>query len=178
MRSTVSIILIIVAVCVFYFGVDPMYQNVKSLQAQAADYNQALSNSSSLRQVRNQLISKYNSFDKGEIDRLEKLLPDSVDNIRLILDINGIASKYGMSIKNISITQAASANTALGTSQNPIGSIQLSFAVVSPYENLQPFLQDLEDSLRLVDVTNLAFSSNDTTDSNNYNITLQTYWLK
>ncbi|HZS42635.1 MAG TPA: type 4a pilus biogenesis protein PilO [Candidatus Paceibacterota bacterium] len=178
MRGFISIILILAAGAVFYFGVDPLYQSAKLLKAESTQYSEALNNSSALRQVRNNLVAKYNAFDKASIDRLQKLLPDSVDNIRLILDMNGIAAKYGMSLKNIKISQLQTINSTPGTGANPVGSIQLSFSVISPYENLQPFLKDLESSLRLVDVTNLSFTPNDQTGTYAYNVTLQTYWLK
>ncbi len=180
MRSIISTILILAAIAVFYFGANPLYKDTKTLKLQAAEYNKALDNSAHLRQIRNDLVARYNSFDKTSVDRLQKMLPDSVDNIRLILDINGIAAKYGMSIKNIKISQIQTAASAPGTGQSPLGSIQLSFSVVSPYENLQPFLKDLENSLRLVNITSLSFNANanDNSGSFIYNLTLETYWLK
>jgi Tfp pilus assembly protein PilO len=179
MKGFISLIIIIAAIGIFYFGIDPLYNDpangIKVLEAQVADYNKALDNSAKLRAVRGQLIDKYNNLDKTNVDRIQKFLPDGVDNVRLILDINGIASNYGMSIKNIKIEGGPAVSPA--NQQNPIGSIRLSFSVVTSYENYVQFLSDLERSLRLVDVVAISF----TTDKNNittYNTTLQTYWLK
>lgn len=174
--------MIVVAAGIFYFGIDPAYSNpdngVKALRAEVADYNTALDNSAELRKVRGQLIGKYNNLDKANLDRVNKLLPDGVDNVRLILDINNIASQYGMSIKNIKIDQDSAAGATPAATQNPVGTIRLSFAVTTSYENYIQFLSDLEKSLRIVDVVGLSFTTNDKDNTVTYTTVLQTYWLK
>ncbi len=184
MRSFISIAMIVAAAGVFYFGIDPAYNSadggIKVLRATVADYNTALDNSAELRKVRGALISKYNNLDKTNLDRLAKLLPDGVDNVRLILDINSMAAKYGMSIKNIKITQDNVIGTGAtpASNQNPVGSIKLSFAVTTSYENYLQFLTDMEKSLRIVDVVGLSFVTNDKDNTVTYTTILQTYWLK
>lgn len=184
MRSSLSIIILMAAVAVFYLGIDPAYNNpddgVKILRTKMADYNTALDNSAKLRQLREELMAVYNKMDPDDLTRLQKMLPDGVDNIRLILDIDSMAARYGMSIKNISITQdTTSPNGATASpNQNPIGSIKLAFAVTTSYENYLQFLADLERSLRVVDVVGLAFSASDKENTATYTTTLQTYWLK
>ena len=53
----------------------------------------------------------------------------------------------------------------------------MSFKVSAPYENFVKFMKDLEQSLRIVDVTALSFKAN----ANNiydYSVSIKTYWLK
>ena len=66
-----------------------------------ASYDEALDNSKALEAERDKLTQKYNSFNPEDLSRLQKLLPDNVDNIRLILEIEKIASPYGMALKDV-----------------------------------------------------------------------------
>lgn len=85
-----------------------------------ASYNEALNNSKALEAERDKLTQKYNSFDPENLSKLQKLLPDNVDNIRLILEIEKIASPYGMVLKNVKY-DATDKNTAVSQT---IGTIQ------------------------------------------------------
>jgi Tfp pilus assembly protein PilO len=60
-----------------------------------------------------------------------------------------------------------------------IGEISLTFNVESSYGDFKKFLRDLEQSLRIVDVSRLSFSeSSGEDDKINFQITLKTYWLE
>jgi len=170
------------SVAFFIVGVDPIYQEIRGLQKEAEAFNAALSKSRELQEVRDELLAKYNSFSVENLERLEKLLPDNVDNVRLIMDINNIATRYGMSIKSTTISEMAKTNTSgivgdPGAEQKTYGSIMLSFSVSSPYETFLAFINDLERSLRLVDIKSISFIAGET-DFYQYNVKIETYWLK
>jgi len=179
MKAFFSLILIALAVGLFFLFTDPNYQHLKELQLQASDYNQALTQSKILLAQRQALSDQYDQIAPASLDRIKKLVPDSVDNVRLIIDINGIAARRGMTIKSIRIAGASgTTQSALGPDNNPYGSISLTFAVTAPYDEFKQFLKDLEQSLRIVDITSLSFTSTDKGDQYNYSVTLRTYWLK
>ena len=162
-RFFFPILLAASAIALFMMYTDPAYQNVKELQKQAAAYDEALDKSQELKRTRDQLISRRNTFSAESLQKLEKILPDNVDNIRLIIDINAIAARHLLSIKNIDlgeISDSASDRSALavGASGSPIGSVELGFTVSAGYEEFLAFLQDLEHSLRVVDAKNVSFS--------------------
>ncbi len=172
------IILLGLSGAMFFGFIDPTYQQVKGLQAEAASYDQALNNSKELQKVRDALLAKYNTFSNESLDRLEKLLPDAVDNVRLVLDIDHISSKYGMILRNVRVTEAPKdSKNSFGPDTRNFGSVILTFSVSSSYENLVPFIIDLEQSLRLVDITSIAFKATDKNFSD-YEISIKTYWLK
>ena len=178
MKNIFSIILIAAGVGLFILYVDPVYEEIKTLRAEASQYNQALNQSKELQSLRDQLLSRYNTFSTSDIARLEKLLPDNVDNVRLILDIDNIASKYGMIIQNVSVNRKADdENPFLGKDDRVYGSITLDFAVSAGYENFRAFLRDIENSARLIDVVNLDFRVG-SDDFSTYKFSIKTYWLK
>ncbi len=193
-RFIFPIILAGLSVASFLMFTNPTYKEIAGYKAQAAAYNEALTNAKELQQVRDQLSDKYNTLPKEDIDRLEKLLPNNVDNIRLIIEIERIASTYGMVIKNVkydvSTTAAASAAPAVEGAEMQVldqnrdfGTFSLSFSTEGKYDHFLTFLSDLERSLRIVDVKSIAFTSADTNKSGDptsykYDIEINTYWLR
>jgi Tfp pilus assembly protein PilO len=178
-RSTISIILIIISVAAYFTIINPEYKNIGVLQGEKEEFNVALDRARELQKIRDELNDKFNAFTRNELDKLEKILPDNVDNVRLILDLDGIASKYDMTIKNVSLVENQVAISGVQESSE-IGEISLSFSVGSPYGEFKRFIRDLEQSLRIVDIQKLSFNSDSDggEGSMNYNITIKTYWLK
>ena len=93
-RFIFPIILVGASVGLFMLYTDPAYQDVKTLQKEAASYDEALNKSQELKRIREQLISRRNAFPVDGLQKLGRILPDNVDNIRLIIDINGIAARH------------------------------------------------------------------------------------
>ncbi len=179
MRLFIPIIFIVAAVGLFVVYTNPTYQASKALSAQVAAYNDALDKSQELRSVRDQLLSKRNTFSTNDVQKLQETLPDNVDNIRLIIDINNIASRHGLSLSGVNIGDISGSNsqTALAAgSSGPVGNVSVSFAVMTSYDGMLSFLNDLEHSLRLIDVQKLAFTAG-AGDSSTYAFTIRTYWL-
>lgn len=163
--------------------IDPMYVDIKETLKEEERFDKALDKSKELKEVRDSLLSKYNTFSTNDLDRLEKLLPDHVDNVRLVLDIDHIASTYGMRIKNVKISVVDNRQEGvIGPSDKLYESVGLSFSITSSYDTLKQFIKDLEKSLRIVDVMNISLTSSETEEIKNnlykYNIELKTYWLK
>ena len=111
-RIFYQIILVVTSVVLFFSFVDPLYRNedelnpgIKKLNAELQKYNDAIDKSEQLIEERDKLIKINNSIDENNKIRLERLLPDSIDNIRLIIDINNIARPYGLVLKSLRLTE-------------------------------------------------------------------------
>ncbi len=181
MKPFLPILLVAVAAGLFYTFIDPTYKLVQEITAEEKQYNDALEKLHELQDIRDSLLVKYNSFSDDDLERLNKMLPSNVDNVRLALDISSIASGYNMRIKNISVNESPTAtrNTSagvLGSVPLLYESVEISFSVASTYDNLVAFLLDLERSLRIIDITHLSFSSIGNGDLNEYDISFKTYW--
>lgn len=182
MRFILPIILIVAAIGLFVAYIDPQYQVVKGLSAQAAEYDDALSKAKELRTTRDQLLSKSNTFTTEDKQRLARAVPDNVDNIRLIIDINNIASRHGLALKSISVSEVSESSQArsalaVGNSGDPLGSVTVAFTVAADYDTFNAFLRDLEHSLRIVDVESLEFDSPTQGTQADYSLSIRTYWL-
>lgn len=183
MKGVFPIIALVVAGVVFYFYVDPTYTQIKELRKEEATLNTALSRALELQATRDQLLSRYNTFSPEDLARLEKMLPDHVDNVRLALDMDSLASQYGMRIRNVSIEAPDEKKTksrqtqTVGPDERTYESMVLSFTVSGQYDTFRTFLTDLEQSLRLVDIESLSFTSTDV-GLYDFTVSLRTYWLK
>src|SRR3972149_11708206 len=99
MKYILPAILILASLGLFFLFINPTYPEVKDLKAKVDSYNEALNNSKKLQSVRDVLVSKYNGFSPDDIDRLGKLLPDNVDNIKLVLEIQRISAQFNMNVE-------------------------------------------------------------------------------
>jgi Tfp pilus assembly protein PilO len=170
--------------------IDPTYKEIQETLKEQERFDQALDKSKELQAIRDRLLAKYNTFSTSDLDRLTKLLPDNVDNVRLVLDIDHIASAYGMRIKDVAVsTVEERAAGTIGPSKNIYESVTLAFSMVSSYDNLINFVRDLEKSLRIVDIKEISLVSivnapvqpgdvGVQQDLYRYSIDLETYWLK
>ncbi|MEK7613636.1 MAG: type 4a pilus biogenesis protein PilO [Patescibacteria group bacterium] len=179
MRGLIPVLFVVIAGGIFFGFIDPAYDRIRELRAEESQFDQALTRSKELQQVRDELLSRYNTFSQGELDRLQKLLPDNVDNVRLILDFDSLASRYGMRVRNVALetNESRAARGQVGAEESRFDSLILSFSVTGNYDTFRAFLADLEQSLRLVDVNSISFSA---TPSGiyDYAVSIKTYWLK
>ncbi len=194
-RFILPTILIALAAAGFFMFTIPLYEEITVLKADADSYDAALNNSKALENERDKLTSKYNSIDKEDISKLQKLLPDNIDNIRLILEIEKIASPYGMALKDVKYNadESDKVNTTLssgvqgGVSEGALARdyriLNMEFSVTGNYNNFINFTKDLESNLRIIDISSVAFAANPDFKLGpagiyTYKFNIKTYWLK
>lgn len=179
MKLFTPILFLGIAGAIFFLYINPTYAGLQGVLAEQAQYDAALSRSRELQDVRDQLLSRYNTFPQDDLARLQKLVPDHVDNVRLILDFDSMATKYGMRVRNVVIEAPSERGSRdqLGPDDTPYESVILSFNVSGSYDTFRQYLGDLEKSLRLVDVVGLSFTSNET-GIYEFTFHIKTYWLK
>lgn len=192
MKFLIPILLIIISGTGFFMLVSPKYEEIKILKQEVDAYDNALANSKVLTDERDKLATKYNNINKSDLERLNKLLPDNIDNIRMILEIEKLALYYGMYLKDIKYDDKKeneeNVEVQAGVQNNNFnseyGSWDLEFTTEGSYGNFISLLKDIEKNLRLVDIVSVDFVSSDLSgskkDSDNYKyiIKIRTYWLK
>jgi len=179
MKFLVPVILIIASAAIFFLFTDEVYNDVKVLQAEEAQFSEALERSKELQAVRDELNARYNTFSGSDIDKLEKLLPDGIDVVRLILELDSIAQTHGLQVNSIAVQEDAGSAEGLGPAQGAYQTVSLSFSVTATYDDFFVFIEDLERSLRIVDLASLSFTAPESGSAlYTYAITLQTYWLR
>jgi len=179
-RLIAPLLMVIIAVAIFFQFTDPIFAEIKTIQDRQVTLNEGLNNAKKLRTVMKGLLDQRNLMSETDLNNLNKLLPDNVDNVRLIIDIDGIAKPYGMSIKGLEVKMPEEKTEDAVTRDRDNAKqamVSLSFSVSGDYNQFQSFLSDLSQSLRLVDVSVVGFNSNEK-GIYDYEVEIQTYWLK
>lgn len=182
-KNATPIILLILAIGIYFTFTTGRLEELKSIKLVNAGYEEALINSEKLIKVRDTVRDNYNKIDPIDRTKLDKMVPDNVDNVRLIIDANGIAARRGLSIKNVktSATNILSGETperVEGFNSNPtLDTVTLSFSVTTSYQNFINLLRDIEASLRIMDVTKITLQTGEG-QNYDYGVEIKTYWLK
>jgi len=182
MKVILPFLILGLAAITFFYFTSPMLETVNGLEVEQAKLTLVLANAVELKEKQDDLISRDNAIEPADLEKLNEFLPNNIDNVRLIIDMNNIAKKFGLTVRNPAIVKEE-AKVGEGAPPPPPGggeantSAAISFSFSSSYETLKLFLADLAKSLRLVDIETLSFTANDR-NLYDYQITLRTYWLK
>ena len=179
MKNSTATILIIIAIGLFYTFTSSQYAAVQNLRAEAEEYQQVLDGAEAISQTNASIEDQYRKIPKSEIERLDKVLPDNIDTVRLALDLDGIAGRYGISLKKVQVDRQEDDNAGVISvgSPNPYEKVNVTFTFISNYSNFTKFLADLEKSLRIANVHSIYFQTNNA-GLYEHRVTIETYWLK
>jgi hypothetical protein len=198
MKILFPISLLIAAGILFFLIVDPLFTEVKQLRTDVETYNIALNNSTDLQKTRDSLLEKYRNITQEDKERLNNLLPNTVNNIKFVLEIEQIANVHSMPLKNIKFDSKMQSEEAKPASGNMVvanspadslsyGIFPIEFITEGSYDAFVLFLKDLERNLRVMDIKSISFvvpqpvsKPQSGYDPNVYSYTLkvETYWLK
>lgn len=203
----VPLLLLIGAIGLFLGYTQPTYGGtIAALKDEILGLDSALQAAEQFKQKEAQLTQQRNAMSGEQLERLESFLPDSVDNVQLIVDLNSLASRSGVQLSEFSIdggsestqktntateaaapvaaplTSPAAGGGALGNSlalqsSEPTESLELSVSATGSYAAFRTFLAGVEQSLRPLDVIELSVEDSGT-GVYTYDITFRLYWLR
>ncbi len=173
MRATISVILIAVAVLIFFGYTKGAYDSIHEVQGQIVQYQGALAKAAQLQQLMQGLLAKYNAYNPADLARLQTMLPDQVNNIGLILDLDTLAHQSGLQLASVQIGDVAASGANPGSSQkqtvgsgstsvgsgHPYDSLDVSFSMHATYSQFIQYISSLQGSLRIVDIVGLTVAS-------------------
>jgi Tfp pilus assembly protein PilO len=204
MRFLLPTLFIIAAIALFVGFTNPIYGEVQRLNIEAQSYEEALANSRLLQIRRDELTQTYNSFPQSSLQALNTMVPDSVDNIGLIQEVQRIALSLGLIVKNVNFdpsqiqredeegnvqSTVSVRSTGSSRSQNQTNgnglyeTFFLEFTVEGSYGDFVEFLRALERNLRIVDISQIRFTASSLnnqgsfSDVYDYTFTTKTYRL-
>lgn len=190
MSRLFPVLLILLAVGLFLGYVNPTYTgSITTLSREIHDYDRALASAKQFKEKEVQLTAERNAISPEALSRLQAYLPDSVDNVQLILDLNSLAARSGVSLSNFEIEDsrpvsadasggAIAESGALPLEQlGPTDSLRLSVTARGTYDSFRTFLGAIEGSLRPLDVVDLEVKDS-TTGVYSYSVTFRLYWLR
>lgn len=195
MSNLTSTLFLLAAVGLFFGYLNPAYsgvtdasetgaKSVVELRAERAQYEEALQKAREVEEARTGLLQAYNAIPDADLKRLETLLPDYLDSVRFIIEINTLAAGYHMTLKNVSVedtgiskAKTTSGISAIGPLPKNYQSVGIVFTVSGSYDDFRSFLRDLEQSIRLADPRKVQFSARPD-GSYDFSVTIDTYRLE
>ncbi len=181
--AIISLVLVGIAVGLFFAVIDPSYARIQELRVRDAELSRARENARSFQEdLENRRIAYETVLNVPEQGaKLMKLLPDVIDTTRLILTLEDIATDRDVSIFDVLVNEG-SGSTPISTH---VGVTRLAFRISGSYGDLFAFMRDLEQSVRLVDVEYWALTPpsdevyRSSTDPNyTFDLEIATYWLR
>lgn len=143
--------------------IDPTINDVRALMAQKAEYDNVLEKARELQEKRDAILAEYNSISQEDLDKLNKLVPQTFDSVFFLNELNIIASKYGLTLSSYKENTGGSATDRAAVVEEgpeiPYVTNKISIKVTGPYPQFLSFLEEVETNLRLVDVSSLSIKN-------------------
>lgn len=190
--------LILLSAGVFFTYTQKEYALLQKNRETNMAYERAIQNSKLLIEKREQAVAAYNSISPEDQERLEKILPDSVDVVRLIVDVRTLLARRGISIKDIKAPQDGTlvgkmADTQQNPSaaivadgevapdappEDPVRPVEVTIEFETTYPLFAEVVKDLETSMRIVEVSKVKITPTDDQNKSKFEMTIRTFWLK
>lgn len=182
----IPILLVIAAGGLFFGYIQPTYSgSIATLSAENKSLDTALQAARDFKEKEVALTRERSTIPADQLERLNAALPDSVDNVQLIVDLNSLAARSGVELSQFSVSgedsaagdAAAATPDSVFTSGESTDSLEVSVSATGSYEAFRVFLNGLEKSLRPLDVVELSVQDS-ATGVYTYTMTFRIYWLR
>ena len=179
MKSIASIILILTAIALIFFVARPLWDDILTLRAESGAISDNLARLKEVEASRNKLLETYNAIQKSDLERLDKFLPSKANTEDLLVSLENITRERGIVLKNINFAafgensqqiKLATVETAGAVTALPATPVSYNFDISSSYEAFRSVLGAFEKNLRLMNLTEVGFTSS---DNNVYNFSLK-----
>ena len=180
MSSTSILTYVVLTLIVGYVFVYSPFGEVSILMNEKDKYKNYLDLVTDVEEKKNVLLAEFNKISTVDKQSINTVLPDSLDFVRLISQIDNVASRQGLSINQTSskeVDLAVGGTIGEAQAQKSYKSATISFSFSASYEKFNVFMADLEKSLRILDIRSAKISTSDK-GVYLYTVEFETYWLK
>lgn len=182
-RYIIPVLLILISGGIALFYIDGEYKRIQTIRAEQVVINEDITRADKVDDDLAALRQEFESFPSGATERLAVMLPEKVDNVKLLVDLEGIASKHGLFLKGpeVSISEnKRDENTGVRVPEEQPATVR--FVVTGPYRVFREFLRDIERSLVIHDMSVVGFSGDDAPRGvepvYNFQVEVYTYFIK
>ena len=180
MSRLIPIAAVLIALGLFFGYINPtMTGPIAETKRQISDYENALSAAERFRQKEEELAADRAAIPPESLVLLESFLPDGVDNVQLILDLDALAASTGLVLSEFTTTELETEDTGgiMLDDGSPVDSIELSTSGTGSYASFRAFMDAAEQSLRPLDLIELQIDTSEN-GVHRYQITYRLYWLR
>ena len=179
--SSISIIAyIVLSLAIGYSFTYPAVGEISNLMDEKQKYEASLDTVNNIENKKDELLTEFNKISAEDKKNINTILPDSLNFVRLVSQIDSVASRYNITIDKVSSKETSPPTGDLIGEAQPerlFNSAIISFSFVAPYNEFKTFLDDLEKSLRILDIKDIKLKT-DEDGEYSYDVEFETYWLK
>jgi len=199
-KLVLPIAMIIIGVISVFWYSWPAYQETNEINSDIEEFETALDQVNEIQQIRDNLLGQYNEIPESNLYVVDRILPNELNTVRMLIELDQIAISSGLSVSDISFSNRSDQVTDISQGDQPVGpqtpyeSAELSFSVSGSYDDALAFIRNIERSTRLIDILELSISNQSEEeqegqtvapseqtaplgDNISFSITGKTYWL-
>ncbi len=185
MKFFAPFIVIGVSIGMYFFYIDSAIPEVQALREKKSNYEEVLKKSVELGALRDKILKDYGNISETNAEKLNKLVPVEFNAVLFANDINSMILNNDLTVKDFKTETQKTEDRSLIT-----GEVQgktyitntVSFKVVGEYDSFIKFLEEIEASLRLIDVEKLVIRNIGGTKSTDndleFTLEVKTYSLR
>lgn len=180
MSNTTILAFFIISLSIGYAFAYPKIGDITLLMTEKQKYENYLETVSNIENKKSELLTEFDKISAEDKKNIETILPNSLDFVKLISQIDSVAAKYGISIDKVSSREMSSLvdDTIENVQPQKIyNSAIIGFSFLASYEKFNDFMGDLEKSLRILDVKSVKLETKEK-GVNSFQVEFETYWLK
>ena len=185
MKLILPLTIITICIGMYFIYISPSVSEVKALSLKKANYDEVLLKSRELKAQRDDVLIDYNNISLANINKLNKIIPEIFNSVLFANDVNALASRNNLVVKDFKVDPQRTEDRELMLSQqnkNPYKTTVVTFRLVGQYGQFVRFLVDIESNLRIADVTKLSIRTvggqRSTDNSLEYLLEINTFSLR
>ncbi len=163
------------AIALFFFwpAVYGSWQETSAMRAALSERQQLLDARTDILTNAGEEYAKYQAAISGDTGRnFVQLVPVKKNTAELVSAIQDIAQNSGVQLAQVQISEAKGKDT------DPYKTLSLSIEMTGSYPSLRSFLSDLELYVRILNVSSIQVSADQSSGQLRYSIKADSYFLK
>ena len=179
-KILISLFLLAGAGVIFFTESKNYFPEIKILRKQVSSYNETINTAKKVRSSIDKTLGEYNAISQDNVDRINKMVPSGAESMKLVVQIDDMMRKNGLSLTGIDSKDSIDEKPASLVSKNggrTAETVSLSIKARGSYESFHSFIKQLEKSLRLIDVVSVKISPVGQ-DDYSFSIEAVSYWRK
>lgn len=181
MRTITPFLSIVIAVLLLFFFTQPQYDNIQVVQKEIDEYSSATEKYKEFSTKLEEKLNSIQTYSLVQNSRLARLAPQDLDEAKLLVDIEDIVKRQNMLFGNIDVeTRTIESNEgpdAIVSEETELITVDVTFEAIGTYEQFKSLLRSLEQSLTLLEVTEISFSVIEDSPFQQYGLTVRAFGI-
>lgn len=168
-KTLVPIAALLVTVALFFVYIKPTFDAIRLVEDETHEYREAIDNAENLQIRLDELIQEQNTLSIFDLERLEVMVPETINEVLVLIDLAGLAEKHSLFMNEITVDTEGELSTLAANDTIPtppsggeelpeeLQEVNIGFSVIGSYEQFKAFVRDIEQSLVFMEIFEISF---------------------